>query len=205
MLKLLLSVVTLLVFFTLLQWLEIEIAYCYRDGSDQLRFAIRGPYQLNYQSTALTTLDWARVARAASSWRRKLRSAPPAAEAGEGQSTIEQLLTGLEAASRLRATIGYLLQRTRVPGLTWITTLGLEDAAATGLMVGLVWCVKGMLVSILQSQLTSAVIRPTIEVIPSFQQACFCTNLHCILSIRVVHLIGGMLQLSFGSRFQRKR
>ena len=26
------------------QWLEIEIAYCYRDGSDQLRFAIQDLY-----------------------------------------------------------------------------------------------------------------------------------------------------------------
>ncbi|MGI5922266.1 MAG: DUF2953 domain-containing protein [Syntrophomonadaceae bacterium] len=71
--------------------------------------------------------------------------------------------------------------------IDWKTRVGVNDAMYTGITTGLIWALKGIVVSMAghRSRLQSL----SIDVQPDFAQAVVNSRLICILKIRIVHII----------------
>ncbi|MGI6434899.1 MAG: DUF2953 domain-containing protein [Syntrophomonadaceae bacterium] len=90
-------------------------------------------------------------------------------------------------SSRQRFFLHLLLKRLVVQKMVWKTWLGVDDAMLTAVGTGLVWAVKGSLVSYLTRICSVRAIK--IEVNPDFYTARCSTQLDCIFKIRLVHYI----------------
>jgi hypothetical protein len=74
--------------------------------------------------------------------------------------------------------------------------LGAGDAAATGILVGLLWNIK-TLFSLVANLTFKSSLLPDLNIIPCFDGALFSTNFDCILSIRTGHaIIAGVIFLT---------
>lgn len=71
---------------------------------------------------------------------------------------------------------------------TWKTKIGLGDAAATALVAGLLWCIKGGVMTFLGPYIHFHR-APELEVIPDFYQTDVAIRLHCIFRVNVGHII----------------
>lgn len=78
--------------------------------------------------------------------------------------------------------------------LYWKTTIGLEDAALTGLGSGLLWAMKGLIVAILHNRIKVAC-RPEINVVPVFGHNHFEIDFSCIFRIRLGNVITATVNL----------
>lgn len=98
----------------------------------------------------------------------------------------EQLSNLFTDLQRIRKSFPYLLQianSAELQQLRWHTTIGMSDAAASGMMVGLVWTIKGIANQIIRSNFQ--IRQPfDIQVQPIFQTSFFDTSFQCIVSIR---------------------
>jgi hypothetical protein len=76
----------------------------------------------------------------------------------------------------------------RFTRLVWRTVVGKQDPAATGMTMGLLWGIKGIATSFLQS---GYVFKnpPRIVAIPSFTGTTWETLLDCIFEIKIGHII----------------
>jgi hypothetical protein len=73
--------------------------------------------------------------------------------------------------------------------LLWKTGFGLDDYAATGMITGLIWAGKGLVMGMLGRYLR---IRPAgvqIAVVPQFGSTFYASNLDCILETSLGHII----------------
>lgn len=77
----------------------------------------------------------------------------------------------------------------------WETRIGLDDAAATAIIVGGCWAVKSYVAALLWHRHRSTGVRPLIRVIPAYNQEIFQTSFECIFSIRLGHIIGAGIRL----------
>lgn len=87
----------------------------------------------------------------------------------------------------------YISKKIVLKSFQWKTILGMGDAALTGTIIGIVWAVKGILVSILQNHIRCEEVD--ILVNPSFQEQRFITNLDSIIHIKTGHIIIAALKL----------
>ncbi|AOT68125.1 hypothetical protein Gferi_00135 [Geosporobacter ferrireducens] len=87
----------------------------------------------------------------------------------------------------------YISKKIVLKSFQWKTILGTGDAAITGTIIGVVWAVKGILVSILQNHIRCEDID--ILVNPSFQEQRFITNLDSIIHVKTGHIIIAALKL----------
>lgn len=86
------------------------------------------------------------------------------------------------------------LKHVHVYVLQWETVYGAGDAAQTGFASGLLWGLKGTVISILSRWLTMEV-RPALSVSPSYNAHMFQTRVYAILRIRLFRLLGIVLML----------
>ena len=84
--------------------------------------------------------------------------------------------------------------------IEWKTWLGADDAMFTGIGAGLVWALKGFVVSNLTR--ICKVEAMNIEVNPDFRTTRYSTQLYCIFKIRLVHYI--YILFWMGSRRKEK-
>lgn len=68
--------------------------------------------------------------------------------------------------------------------LSWHTTIGIEQANITGVSVGGLWGIKGIILSILKEN-TLLRRKPQISITPIYNQTLFHTEFNCIGSIKV--------------------
>ncbi len=87
----------------------------------------------------------------------------------------------------------YISKKIVFKSFQWKTTLGTGDAALTGTIIGVVWAIKGILVSILQNHIRCEEVD--ILVNPNFQQQRFITNLDSIIHVKTGHIIIAALKL----------
>ncbi|KKM08839.1 hypothetical protein SY88_22320 [Clostridiales bacterium PH28_bin88] len=73
--------------------------------------------------------------------------------------------------------------------LKWVTEVGLEDAAATGMFIGGLWVLKGWVFANLQRTVKVEFSRPEFEVIPSFAETKLNLGFNCIFAIRAGHIM----------------
>lgn len=97
-----------------------------------------------------------------------------------------------------------ITKRARLEKFVWKTKFGTPDAALTGMGVGIAWIVHGWVVAFLHNR--GWLIEPeSIEFVPVFTETYFYTSFHCIVSIRIVHVITAQLRWLKLKLRQRKR
>lgn len=89
---------------------------------------------------------------------------------------------------RFQPAFVYLAPRLRVERLTWHTCLGTGTVDRSGILTGLVWSIKGVIISWF-THITDFRARPHILVEPRFECPGFSTRLNCILAARLGHII----------------
>lgn len=77
---------------------------------------------------------------------------------------------------------------------TWKSRLGIEDAAATGPMIGAAWGIKGSTLGVISHYMRLKVV-PNIDIQPAFQQVISHTELTCMISFRLGYAIIAALQI----------
>lgn len=77
----------------------------------------------------------------------------------------------------------------RCSHLRCVLTVGLKDAAHTGLAVGGAWSLIGYYLGKLHNSITFEVARPQVAVYPSFCESKFDVDIDCIFKVRVGHII----------------
>ena len=85
-----------------------------------------------------------------------------------------------------------LLAKTSCEYFYWQTTLGHEDAAVTGLGVGLAWQLKTAVIWSMQQRL-QFIVRPELNVKPVFDSNRLEVTLRCIFSIRLGNVINAAM------------
>jgi hypothetical protein len=87
----------------------------------------------------------------------------------------------------------YVTAQTRIKKLEWVSEFWLANASSTGLLTGLAWSVKGIVLSAV-SAYSRLETTPCISVRPNFQKPLFHTLVDCIFSIRIGHIMLGGLK-----------
>jgi hypothetical protein len=107
--------------------------------------------------------------------------------------TSSKLLTHLknvrevfENVVQLNIIIKKFLKQVSIKKFEWNSTIGLGDAAYTGLATGAIWSIKSGIISVL-SQFLRLKVMPQIMVHPNFQQMTSSTELLCMFQFRIGH------------------
>lgn len=90
--------------------------------------------------------------------------------------------------SQISPAINYFKSRLKITGLTWKTSFGLGDPFYTGMAAGVIWSVKGFMVSALCSQVRAAK-TPELSVVPDFSRASLAIRLDFRLATRTGYLV----------------
>ncbi|MFZ5965810.1 MAG: DUF2953 domain-containing protein [Bacillota bacterium] len=85
-------------------------------------------------------------------------------------------------------TIHYFLSKTEMKSLNWKTKLGFENAAVTGILSGMLWTFKGMIISIISNHIRNSE-NISLHIEPCFDAEDFQMSFDCIFRIKVGHII----------------
>lgn len=88
----------------------------------------------------------------------------------------------------VKPSANYFKSRARITCLLWKTKFGLGDPYSTGMATGVIWSLKGFLVSFLCSQVKVASV-PVLAVVPDFSGACLMVRLDCRLATRAGYIV----------------
>ncbi len=176
--------IAILLFFAplvLIQKIKFELSYWREGKKDLLTVALLGPFSL-------------RLYRAEKSL--------------AGGSPVREKLSSLKRLAPLvkwqRPLFRSVIERGHLEKLEWKTEFGTPDAALTGMVIGLAWVFHGWLLALLQNKGWET--EPeAIEFVPVFDKTYFCTSFHCIVSMRIVHVISTQLRWLRLKLRQRKR
>ncbi|WP_062355086.1 DUF2953 domain-containing protein [Bacillus kwashiorkori] len=80
------------------------------------------------------------------------------------------------------------LKKVQIIKFDWKTVIGTGDASQTGMITGVAWGIKGVVVGLL-SKFFSLKVYPNIHIAPSFQQKIAKTELFCMIQVRIGHAI----------------
>nr|WP_247739331.1 DUF2953 domain-containing protein [Bacillus sp. 165] len=76
------------------------------------------------------------------------------------------------------------LRKVKIKQWQWDSQLGTEDAAATGVLIGFAWSLKGAAVGIVTRYMKLKA-QPQLQIQPVFQGNIMTTHLECSISFRV--------------------
>lgn len=98
---------------------------------------------------------------------------------------FKQLLTHVAGLHKI---IRDFLSKITLRKIEWHTLVGVGDAAATGVITGAFWAVKGGVIGLL-SHYMKLKDMPVMSITPSFQHAVSITSFKCMIQVRVGHAI----------------
>lgn len=105
--------------------------------------------------------------------------------------SIKEILKSIEQGLHVKTTIlvitRYLVRKIRIIKFVWRTSIGLEDAAITGVLSGGLWSIKGFILSFILNNKEIEDLR--LKVIPHFNKNIFETYFDCIIKLRLVYII----------------
>lgn len=90
----------------------------------------------------------------------------------------------------------FLLHRTKLHRMRWHTRIGFPDAYSTALAAGLLWGVKGFLVSALY-RISAPRCRPDLAVVPEFRRPALAVVLESTISVRPGYVLLTGLKLGY--------
>lgn len=85
------------------------------------------------------------------------------------------------------AFINYLIKKIQIKKIIWKSNVGLDDAALTGIASGVLWMMKGLVVSLVSNKTNLEEIN--IDITPYFDESVFETDFHCIIKLKLAHII----------------
>jgi hypothetical protein len=80
------------------------------------------------------------------------------------------------------------LKKVTIRNIEWHTMVGVSDAAATAVITGAFWAVKGGVIGLLSNYMRMKDM-PVMTITPSFQQTVSITSFKCMIQVRVGHAI----------------
>ncbi len=89
----------------------------------------------------------------------------------------------------LKPSMNYMLGKIRLEKMNWNTGLGVGNPFPTGLLTGMLWGLKGFLMSLLFHNLSYLPAKPVFSVVPYFNKKGFAVLFDCILTTRIGHII----------------
>lgn len=202
----LLALPLVLFFLLALLPLTLEVYYRRRGQDDHLTLTMRLWFGINYRLT-LPVLNLTNFRLFSS--KLKLRAGFKAPSSGrpvreKKRLVIPDPLTMYRLLSRyyrlgkkLWPALTYLAGRVELHYLEWHTLIGLSDAAYTGMAVGGLWSVKGLVLSILYRICKKTKTRPEVTVVPHFTGPAFGLLLHCIFTVRIGHIMVTVIRMVF--------
>jgi hypothetical protein len=112
-------------------------------------------------------------------------------------NTFEDTEKILRHVVSLHHLIRNFLKRVVVKKFEWHSIIGLGDAAATGMISGAVWAVKGSILAII-SHYFKLVVIPQMTIQPHFQAFVSHTSFKCIFQFRIGHaMLAGIKLVKF--------
>lgn len=119
----------------------------------------------------------------------------------ESKITVTEVLNSLKNYREILQHVFELNRITRrffkkvaVRQFEWHSVIGVGDAAHTGTVSGVLWAIKGSIISLLSHYLRMKTM-PKLLVQPNFQQVITQTNLSCMIQFRVGHAIVAGLKI----------
>ncbi|WIV10969.1 DUF2953 domain-containing protein [Proteiniborus sp. MB09-C3] len=86
--------------------------------------------------------------------------------------------------------IHYILKKIHINSLSLSTTIGLGDAALTGIAYGVLWTIIGTLLNILLNYKEIKDIKDmNISIYPNFNESILEVDFFCIIKLKIVHII----------------
>jgi len=95
----------------------------------------------------------------------------------------------IRLTKRYGPVILHLFRRIQLRRFYWRTKIGTEDPSHTGFITGLVWGIKGSLVTGMYRLFAPGGAKPLFKVVPDFKNAGFSTVLDCIFEVRVGYIM----------------
>lgn len=89
-----------------------------------------------------------------------------------------------------------LRKKTVIDKFHWKTRIGFEDPVITGITVGIIWTIKGLLLSVAGQELRF-IQPPLIKVIPDFKVSCFLLRFEIIITTKPVFLFSAIIRTLF--------
>ncbi|HHW42902.1 MAG TPA: DUF2953 domain-containing protein [Desulfotomaculum sp.] len=112
-------------------------------------------------------------------------------------SVYHLLKRHLPLGKRLWPALRYFLHRLELRHFQWRTLVGLPDAAQTGLAVGGLWSLKGLVLTGLYRMFKGKSAPPDVAVVPCFTGPAFGLLFHCIFTIRIGHIMVTVIKLAY--------
>ncbi|GAB6087816.1 DUF2953 domain-containing protein [Alkaliphilus crotonatoxidans] len=94
---------------------------------------------------------------------------------------------GSRLYKKYRTSIGYIHRHIVVKKIHWSTVVGLNDAAVTAILTGILWMIKSNILSLLNQKYATNDMK--INVAPYYGGYLFQTSLNCIITLKVGHII----------------
>lgn len=188
--------------------LRLEVRYKREDGDDQLTLRLRLLWGLIRLRSSIPVMKWmqeegaVKVQQKAESgpvkgtWRRRFTRRTL-------QRMRERYLMFRDQVHQLQALTRRFLQHVVLERLEWRSTVGTGDAAETGVITGVVWGIKSILVSTACSYVKWNKM-PLLKVDPLFSEARLTTDLHCIIRFRIGYAMLAAIRLVRNMRKGRK-
>lgn len=101
-------------------------------------------------------------------------------------------------------TLQKFLKHIRCKELTWHTSMGIGDAAATGTITGLIWSIKSIILATMTNYITLQTF-PRLSVQPVWNQTVIHTKFRCILTLTLGHAIVTGIRILLKLRKGRER
>ena len=79
------------------------------------------------------------------------------------------------------------IKKMDVEKIVWSTKIGLNDAAATGIITGALWTFKHMIISLIDNTTNADIIE--LNITPVFSKSIFEIYFNCIIKIKLVNII----------------
>ncbi|WLR56061.1 DUF2953 domain-containing protein [Mesobacillus subterraneus] len=98
---------------------------------------------------------------------------------------FKQLITHITGLHKI---VRDFLKKVTIRNIEWHTMVGVSDAAATGVITGAFWAVKGGVIGLLSYYMKMKEM-PVMTISPSFQQTVSITSFKCMIQVRVGHAI----------------
>ena len=91
-------------------------------------------------------------------------------------------------------TVGiYMKNKTVIDLMNWDSEIGVDEANVTAIITGVAWALKSNIFALTKKYF--AVNKSSINIVPNYNRISFKTNLHCIIKVKIAHIINASIKL----------
>jgi hypothetical protein len=177
----------ILVFFIIfITKLSIKVVFVYTPGNQQCLVKVKAWFGIiHYTFDVFSFLEKKMKQKKYTESDEKEEEREEKEQKGRSFSEWMNLIPDLiKIAQDIHTMLKDFLRRVKIKKWTWTSQLGTEDAAATGVLTGFAWSLKGMVVG-LATRYMKLKTEPELQIHPVFQGNIMTTQLECIISFRV--------------------